>query len=250
MADGESIEILLTAPAAGERKPVLYEKFSTFPRNELCSNNLADFGLKKGLDHLAVVRQKFLQITDHFAAFQAPTLNVHVDLPLLQRLALPVTVGTTRFPGIKIQNTRMIRLMEVLLHGATRLAGWRASRIHQAVLTTYALTPSRYGLNQLRYDLRKLRAHGLVERDGRRYAYRLTQKGQSRRPVRPLSPTSVRSLGSLAISPPAGPHSGPQHQARSRLSQGRQLNSPDHRITECSMKFLELLLLNTEDVRN
>jgi hypothetical protein len=32
-----------------------YEKFSTFLRNELCSNNLTDFGLKKGLDHLDAV---------------------------------------------------------------------------------------------------------------------------------------------------------------------------------------------------
>ena len=30
-----------------------YEKFSTYLRTEACSNNLADFGLKKGLDHLA-----------------------------------------------------------------------------------------------------------------------------------------------------------------------------------------------------
>src|SRR6476620_9784000 len=34
-----------------------------------------------------------------------------------------------------------------------------------------------YGLNQLRYDLRKLKGHGLLERDGSRYAYRLTPKG-------------------------------------------------------------------------
>lgn len=154
-----------------------YEKFSTFLRNELCSNNLPDFGLKKGLQHLAAVRQKFLQITDRFAAFQAQALNVHVDFPLLQRLALPVPRGTARFPGIKIHDTRMIRLMEVLLHGGTRLVGWRAPHIHQAVLTTYALAPSRYGLNQLRYDLRKMRAHDLVERDGKHYAYRLTDKG-------------------------------------------------------------------------
>ena len=33
-----------------------YEKFSTFLRNELVSNNLADFRLKKGLDHLDAVR--------------------------------------------------------------------------------------------------------------------------------------------------------------------------------------------------
>jgi hypothetical protein len=102
---------------------------------------------------------------------------VHVDFPLLQRLARPVTVGTARFPGIKIHDTRMIRLLEVLLHGGTRLAGWRATQIHQAVLTTYALAPCGYGLNQLRYDLRKLRAHGLLQREGRHYAYRLTEKG-------------------------------------------------------------------------
>ena len=34
-----------------------------------------------------------------------------------------------------------------------------------------------YGLNQLRYDLRKLKGHSLLERDGSRYAYRLTSKG-------------------------------------------------------------------------
>jgi hypothetical protein len=32
-------------------------------------------------------------------------------------------------------------------------------------------------LNKLRYDLRKLKGHGLLERDGSRYAYRLTSKG-------------------------------------------------------------------------
>src|ERR1700674_437982 len=42
-----------------------YEKFSTFLRNELCSNNLNDFGLKKGLDHLQAVREKFQTITSH-----------------------------------------------------------------------------------------------------------------------------------------------------------------------------------------
>ena len=154
-----------------------YEKFSTFLRNEICSNNLADFRLKKGLEHLAAVREKFLAITDRFATFQAQCLNVHVEFPLLQRLALPITVGTAKFPGIKIHDTRMIRLMEVLLHGGTTVGGWTAKQIHDAVLTAFQLSAARYGLNQLRYDLRKMKAHGLLERDGKRYAYRLTDKG-------------------------------------------------------------------------
>ena len=154
-----------------------YEKFSTFLRNELCSNHLPNLGLKKSLDQMAAVREKFLEITDRFAAFQAQCLNVHVDFPLLQKLALPIRLGKGKFPGIKIHDTRMIRLMEILLHSGTKLAGWRAQQIHQAVLKTYGLSPAAYGLNQLRYDLRKMRAHGLLQRDGTRYAYRLTHKG-------------------------------------------------------------------------
>ena len=49
--------------------------------------------------------------------------------------------------------------------------------IQRAVLTTFHLSERAYGLNQLRYDLRKLKGHGLIERDGSRYAYRLTTKG-------------------------------------------------------------------------
>jgi hypothetical protein len=154
-----------------------YEKFSRFLRNELVSNNLRDFGLKKGLNHLDAVRKRFQIITDRFADCQAQWLNVHVDFALLQRLALPVTIGTVRYPGIKIHETRIIRLMEVLLHGGTTVGGWTAKQIHQTVLTTFKLTAKTYGLNQLRYDLRKLKGHGLLERDGRRYAYRLSAKG-------------------------------------------------------------------------
>ena len=154
-----------------------YEKFSRFLRNELCSNNLRDFGLKKGLDHLDAVRQRFQTITDRFAGFQAEYLNVHVDFPLLQRLALPVLIGSVRYPGIKIHDTRLIRLLEVLLHGGNTLGGWTAKQIHQAVCTTFQLSANTYGLNQLRYDLRNLKGHGLLARDGSRYAYRLTAKG-------------------------------------------------------------------------
>jgi hypothetical protein len=154
-----------------------YEKFSTFLRNELCSNNLRDFGLKKGLDHLQAVRDKFQVITDRFAGCQAQWLNVHVDFPLLQRLALPITIGSVRYPGIKIHEARIIRLLEVLLHGGSTVSGWTAKQIHQTVLTTFAIAEKSYGLNQLRYDLRKLKGHALLERDGSRYSYRLTSKG-------------------------------------------------------------------------
>jgi hypothetical protein len=152
-----------------------YEKFFTFLRGEVCSNNLSDFHLKKSLDNLPAVRQVLSAVTDRFAGFQAQWLNVHVDFPLFQRLALPVVMGKSRVPGIKIHDTRMIRLMEVVLHSGRQMSGWRSAQIHQLILTTYGL--KHYSLTQLRYDIRKMKAHGLLERQGRRYLYRLTDKG-------------------------------------------------------------------------
>lgn len=154
-----------------------YEKFSTFLRQEVCSNNLSDFRLKKGLEHLPATRDKLLQVTHRFAAFQARHFNVHIDFPLFQRLALPIMVGASKAPGIKIQDTRMLRLMEVLLHAGSQLSGWRTSEIYEAILTSFGLTQQNYILTQLRYDIRKMKAHGLVERDGKHYRYRLTDKG-------------------------------------------------------------------------
>ncbi len=67
--------------------------------------------------------------------------------------------------------------MQVLLHAGTTVGSWRAPQLHDALLMSFGLSATRYRLNQLRYDLRKMRAHALIERDGNRYAYRLTDKG-------------------------------------------------------------------------
>ena len=67
--------------------------------------------------------------------------------------------------------------MEVLLHRGTQLCGWQTVDMHNAVLAAFGLVPDAYSLTQLRYDLRKMKAHGLVEREGRRYCYHLTATG-------------------------------------------------------------------------
>jgi len=61
----------------------------------------------------------------------------------------------------------MLRLMEVLLHGGTKLLGWRSAEIHQAILASFHLAPAKYTLTQLRYDLRKLKAYRLTDKGTR-----------------------------------------------------------------------------------
>lgn len=190
----------------------LYEKFGTFLRVEICVNRLKDLGLNKGLDNLPALRQKLVTVTDRMAGFEADLLNVHVDFPLFQRLALPIAAGRTNIPGIKLHDARMLRLMEVLLHGGSQLAGWRTAQIHTAILEAFGLTVDTYSLTQLRYDVRKMKAHGLLQRDGRTYCDRLTEKGTKvaamfvlfhKRVCGPLANTLFHHRPTVTSNPPA-----------------------------------------------
>jgi len=155
-----------------------YEKAATFLRLELVSNNVRDFRLKKSLAHWQAMRERFQQITDRFAAVQAQNLNVHGQLDVLARLAQPVIQGKTKVAGIKLEQKRILRLLEVLLQGAGgHLQRWTTAQLRNTLLEQCHLQPKDYSLNQIRYDLRKLRLHGLIERIPHRHAYRFTQRG-------------------------------------------------------------------------
>ena len=94
-----------------------------------------------------------------------------------QRMLAADLENAGRVPGIKIHDTRVPRLMEVLLDGGTQITGWRSRQMQEAVLEAYGLTEQTCTLGQLRYDLHKLKAHGLLERLGHGYCYRLTPQG-------------------------------------------------------------------------
>ncbi|NIV93449.1 hypothetical protein GWN42_11765 [candidate division KSB1 bacterium] len=155
-----------------------YEKYSTFLRNEVVSNNLKDFNLKKGLGNLLDIKLKFQQITDRFASFQAQTFNNHFQFDILSKLAKPVTVGKTKVAGIKLHNERLIRLMEALLHSGSSISIWKTKELYDYILQHFRLQEHEYSLSQLRYDVRKLKAHAVVERIGKSYSYRLTEYGR------------------------------------------------------------------------
>ena len=155
-----------------------YQKASTFLRLELVCNNLKDFGLKKTLPHWPHLRQRFQEITDRFAHSQAEHLNVHGQLDVIAALAKPIVQGQTKVAGIKLENLRLMRLLETLLRGVGgHLRRWTTAQLHAAILDAYQLGSPDYALGQLRYDLRKLRAHGLIERVPKTHAYRFTDKG-------------------------------------------------------------------------
>ena len=156
-----------------------YEKWRTLLRLEVVCNCVRDFRLNKGLDDWEKMRAKFRAVLDCFAQHQAVSLNVRGELDLLGHLARPVQVGKSKIAGIKLEHARLLRLMEVLLRRAGGgLGGWTVTELRGTVLDSFSLSPQHYSLNAVRYDLRELRAHGLLEWLPYSYRYQLTLKGQ------------------------------------------------------------------------
>jgi len=100
-----------------------------------------------------------------------------VDTGLLADLAKPTIAGQRRVPGIKLHDDRVIRLLDTLLHPAAFAGEWTTRELHARVLARHRLADTDYRPSQLRYDLAKLRAKGLVQRVGRTRRYRLTPPG-------------------------------------------------------------------------
>jgi len=155
-----------------------YEKDNTYLRTETCSNNLKDFNQKKGLEYLPEVAKKLQAVNDRFSEAQTQNLNVEMDDDLLEKLAQPRRVKSRRMAGIHLENDRIIRLLEILMHGSAQVNGLSSADIHQTILQAFDLTPEQYTRKQLAYDLQKLKAHGLIERPDNRYAYRLSEYGR------------------------------------------------------------------------
>jgi hypothetical protein len=144
-------------------------------------------------------------------------------------LPLPGVPGRTGHPlghpGIKIHDTRIIRLLEVLLHGGNTVGGWTAKQIHEAVITTFQLSPNTYGLNQLRYDLAssKVAHFSSVMAGAMPTASTSTLRSCSCSYQAPLWTACQQPLPSQARS-----RTPTKQQTRGRLSQGRQ-GHPEHR---------------------
>jgi len=146
-------------------------------RAETCSNDTRHFGVGRRLDNLPRLRDKLAATNDRTLALQADLLASTVDSGLLASLAKPTSVGLRRVPGLKLHDDRVIRLLDTLLHPAAFADEWTTRDLHARVLARHRLAETEYCLGQLRYDLAKLRAKGLVQRLGRTRRYRLTPQG-------------------------------------------------------------------------
>jgi hypothetical protein len=154
-----------------------YEKAETLLRTETCINNTYHLDVGRRLENLPTLVTRMAETNQRFLDAQAELLACTVDQGELAHLAQPIQLGKRRVPGLRLQDDRVIRLLDVLLHPGSFVAAWTSRDVLARLLDRHRLTEADYRLSQLRYDLGKLRAHGFVERIGRTRRYRLTARG-------------------------------------------------------------------------
>ncbi len=154
-----------------------YEKAETLLRTETCINDPYHLNVGRRLENLPTLVTRMAETNRRFLDAQAELLACTVDQGELARLAQPVQVGKRRVPGVRLHDDRLIRLLDALLHPGSFVADWTSRNVLARLLDRHRLTEADYRLSQLRYDLGKLRAHGLVERIGRTRRYRVTARG-------------------------------------------------------------------------
>jgi hypothetical protein len=214
----------------------MYEKFSTFLRLEVLSHNLKDFRLKKSLDNLETVRHTLATVTDRFPQFEAQALDVHLDFPLFQRLALPIPSATTKIPGIKIQDTRILRLLEVLLHRGTQLGAWRSRQIHQAILSLSNSPPKTIPSPSSAMIFASSKPMPSSSETATVMPPPDRQRHPGRPDVHPLSPARLWPLGQQPVPRPARPTPHTHQPTPSCLSKSRRFYPTGHRST-CRLKL-------------
>jgi hypothetical protein len=154
-----------------------YEKSDRLLRTETCINNTYHLDIGRRLENLPALVERMAGTNQRYLDLQAELLDSTVDTGQLAALAQPTVLGKRRVPGIKLHDDRVIRLLDTLLHPGGLIADWTSRDAYTRIISRHRLAESHYRLSQLRYDLTKLRAKGLVERIGKTRRYRVTVLG-------------------------------------------------------------------------
>jgi hypothetical protein len=149
-------------------------------RTETTSYQTRDLGVAKSVEHLGDLRRAMRSVNERYLDVQQDVLETYVDRGEMNRLRQPsLSAAGRRTPGLKIDDPRLLALMQALTRFSHLAQGdtFRTRDLHEPTADALGQTTQTYKLSQLRYDLAKLRAKGLVEKVKGTQTYHLTHQG-------------------------------------------------------------------------
>lgn len=95
----------------------------------------------------------------------------------LENLPQPAMIGQTKVGGIDLNKPRMRRVAEAVLALSASPQGFTSSNLALQIYATTGIAESEYGVRRAAYDIKKLRAKGIVRRIGKSRRYEANPEG-------------------------------------------------------------------------
>ncbi len=155
-----------------------YHKEGRALRTETTINNTRDFGLSKRLTNLAALRQIGFTANRRLLGVQRISHDPIRGAQAFTDLTAPiVTEKGTRIPGLRFGDARVHALLQALLIHRLLPHGFTNRDLRALIAPLLGSRPEDITAGKMSYDLRRLRAHGLIHRIPHTRRYQITDTG-------------------------------------------------------------------------
>ena len=156
-----------------------YHQLGTALRTETTINDTRGFGIGKRLTNLPAPREVGFCANRRLLGVQRLSHNPIRAADAFTAVHEPLTTSTgQRIAGPRLGDRRAQALPQALLVFRLLIpTGFRARELRELLAGLLGKAPDTISAGQLSYDLRRLRAHGLISRIPRTHRYRLTETG-------------------------------------------------------------------------
>ena len=155
----------------------LYSKGECVLRAEAIAHNTKDLRCGCGIDKFPDIVSALQAMLDRFLSVLRCLDACFVDADTLDALPLASTFGSVRVGGVDLNKRRMQAVMEALIPLAVKPRGFQASELAVRVAELLGPEGQSYGPRQAAYDLKKLRAKGLIHKIDRSRRYEAPAEG-------------------------------------------------------------------------
>jgi hypothetical protein len=155
-----------------------YHKQGRALRTETTINDTRDFGLSKRLTNLPALRQLGFTANRRLLGVQRLSHDPIHGARAFTALTTPIITDTgTRIPGLRFGDPRVHALLQALLIHRLLPHGFTNRELRTLIAPLLGATTEDITAGKMTYDLRRLRAHGLIARIPRTRRYQITDAG-------------------------------------------------------------------------
>lgn len=146
-------------------------------RTETIVNNPADFRLGRRLVNLSPLRELGFAANRRLLNVQQASQNNMLGEALFREVTSPRQVGPQRASALRYGDPVTLVLFQLLVLFRLLPCGFRNQELREHFARLQGKDPNQCTQGQMTYQLRRLRLHGLIERQPNSHRYRVTDRG-------------------------------------------------------------------------